>query len=314
VPFKFGIAISSAMSDHRCSGRSNPKRGGRVLNNKNFPRTPSKESAQPIELAKKADRKGVQSVDIAFSILRAFERAEGPLSLAALSQITGHQPSKVHHYLVSLLNNGIVVQHSPKSYDLGPFALHLGLAALTRIDSVKVGVDALFEFRDSTDAACFLSVWGSHGPTIVRYLDGSRPVTVEARAGIVLPLIGTATGHAFLTWLEESAWTGLAEKEIAEHFGAVDDTTLRKIREETLKLGIGRTDGELLPRVAGLAVPVFTHEDHLQLTLSALGWKGNFDLNPTGFIATSLHRIGEETSRKLGFKGQYPPLSQDSSL
>ena len=263
-----------------------------------------------MEPTRKTDRKGVQSVDVAFSILRAFERAEGPLSIAALSQITGHQPSKVHHYLVSLLNNGIVVQNSPRSYDLGPFALHLGLTALTRMDSVQVGADALFEFRGATDCACFLSVWGSHGPTIIRYLDGSRPVTVEARAGMVLPLIGTATGHAFLTWLEEGIWANLAKKEIAEHFGVVDDAKVHQIRTETLNAGIARSDGELLPRVAGLSVPIFTHEAHLQLTLSALGWKGDFDLDLTGILARSLHRVGEQASRSLGFKGRYPALSE----
>lgn len=254
-------------------------------------------------------RKGVQSVDIAFSILRVLDRADRPLSLGEIAQRAAQQPSKVHHYLVSLMRNDVVTQLPTGRYDLGAYALELGLAALRRLDVVERSVEAVAAFRDATGEAAFLAVWGSHGPTIVRYMEGVSAVVVEARAGLVLPVLTSATGHVFLTWLAEPSWQRLAEKEqrAATEAGEppLDPTT---VRAATLARGIAVVDGDLLPRIAALSVPVFTHEGHLACALTTLGWRGELDVDAGGATAASLHEAGRRLSRQLGFASGYPEL------
>src|SRR5215510_589472 len=75
-------------------------------------------------------RKGVQSVDIALAIVRVLERSRGALTLTQIGQSMSEPASKMHHYLVSLIRNGLVTQKEDGRYDLGLYAIQLGLAAL----------------------------------------------------------------------------------------------------------------------------------------------------------------------------------------
>lgn len=255
-------------------------------------------------------RKGVQSVEIAFAVLRELEGAQTPLTLGDLAQRTGLQPSKVHHYLVSLLRTGAAAQDAAGRYGLGPYALQLGLAALNRLDVVERSVEAAHAFRDDTGEAAFVAVWGNMGPTIVRYVEGARPVTVEARAGLVLPLLTSATGHAFLTWLPEAQWRPLAALERAAE--ATPGTPRRDpggIRDRTAERGIATVQGDLLPRIAALSVPVFAHDGRLACVLTTLGWRGEMDVARDGPVAARLHAAGRDLSRSLGSRVAYPALT-----
>lgn len=85
-----------------------------------------------VRIADGDDRKGIQSVEYAFRILQVMQAAAGPLAIKDISAALGEQPSKIHHYLVSLSRAGVVAQRQvSERYVLGDVALQLGLAALT---------------------------------------------------------------------------------------------------------------------------------------------------------------------------------------
>ena len=46
-----------------------------------------------------------------------------------------------------------------------------------------------------------LSVWGNHGPTVVRIEEGTGAVHVNMRVGSIMSLLGTATGRVFAAFL-----------------------------------------------------------------------------------------------------------------
>lgn len=249
-------------------------------------------------------RKGVQSVDIAFSILRALESAEKPLSLGEVAARAEQQPSKVHHYLVSLMRNGIVAQNSAGHYDLGPFSLQLGLSALSRLDTIEQSTEAITAFRDETGEAAFVAVWGNRGPTIVRYVEGSHPVTVEVRAGLVLPLLTSATGHVFVTWLPEAKWAPIArwEQESGSDEQRVPAKALQAIQKRTRSQRLAVIDGDLLPRIAAISAPVFGYDGTLACALTALGWRGELSLSPASETSQKLLAASQRLSGMLGFR------------
>lgn len=238
------------------------------------------------------DRKGVQSVDRAFDVLRAFEQSELPLGVKDIAAATGMTPSQVHHYLVSLTRSGAIAQRPEGRYELGVFALQLGLSALKRLEPVERAVQAARAFRDSTGQATFIALWGSHGATIIRYFEGFQPVTVEIRAGLTLPLVGSATGHVFLTWLSEQAtWDFIPE-------GSKADTD--EIKMATRTAGLGHVHGALLPRISSLSAPVFDRDGRLAFSMTTLGWIDAFDDNMDGPIATQLRDASKTLSTALG--------------
>ena len=266
-----------------------------TADNSNRPDKPSAAGKRTTENVQDT-RKGVQSVELAFSILRVMEAAERALAVKEIAGRLDMPASKVHHYLVSLVRSGVLCQNSAGTYDLGPFALHLGLSALRRLDPIERGNAAAEALRDETGEAVFIAVWGSHGPTIVRYFEGFRPVTVEIRAGLVLPVLSSATGRVFLAWGHENQLTPVLERE-----QRAAKSTVKKIRATTKADGIGRVEGDLLPRIAALSAPVFDRDKRLALSLTSLGWIGKFDVSPDGPVAQALLEAARQLSSELGY-------------
>jgi DNA-binding IclR family transcriptional regulator len=116
--------------------------------------------------------------------------------LRDIARAAGMSTSGTHRYLVSLLRTGIVVQDAASGdYDLGTKALQIGLSAMSRIDNFKLASEALEELHAKAAQTVALLVWGNRGATIVRWKEAVRAVTVNARAGCVLPTTASASGR-----------------------------------------------------------------------------------------------------------------------
>ena len=99
-----------------------------------LPTTPDLDSAENGD-----PRAGIQSVEVGFELLSALSDAPGALMLRDLAAAAGMSAAKAHRYLVSFQRMGLVMQDPVSTrYDLGPAALRLGLASLSRIDAVKL--------------------------------------------------------------------------------------------------------------------------------------------------------------------------------
>lgn len=227
----------------------------------------------------------------AFDILRIVEASAGSVGVAEIAQALDSSPSKVHHYLVSLVRCGALRQTGRGAYDLGATSLGLGLSALSRLDAVDRTCEAAETLRDDIGEAVFVAVWGNRGPTIIRYFEGFRPLTVEARAGLVLPIATSATGRVFLAWGNDGQVMPLVE----EH-----DLDLEQLREHARSYGVGHVDGDLLPRIASLSAPVFSYGTGLSLAMTVLGWSGDFDSAPDGKTADALKSTCAKLSQEFG--------------
>ena len=145
-------------------------------------------------------QQGIQSIEIGAQLLSALAANGRSMKLSELALKAGMPPAKAHRYLVSFIRMGLIEQDANSGrYDLGTFALQLGLASLSRIDVVRLADPFLQDLCDEIGETVALSVWGSHGPTCVRLIESGEPITVTLRIGVVLPLTTSATGlaHAF---------------------------------------------------------------------------------------------------------------------
>src|SRR5207237_1199593 len=113
----------------------------------------------------------------------------------------GFAGARVHHDLVSLVKTGLVQKGgSPARHALGPFAIRLGLPAVDRLEAQHFCAPCLHQVSTKTLEASFFSVWSPSGPMIVRWEQGSRPLTVFARLGTLMPLLRSATGDVYWAW------------------------------------------------------------------------------------------------------------------
>src|SRR5690349_12835523 len=110
------------------------------------------------------DHGGIQSVDIGMTVLKALALAKGPMSLKEIGAACGMAPSKAHRYLHSLVAGGLAAQQKRSGkYDLGLFALRLGVSAIRRIDVVNRVSDHLEDLVDQVKMPAHITVWSHQG-------------------------------------------------------------------------------------------------------------------------------------------------------
>jgi DNA-binding IclR family transcriptional regulator len=255
------------------------------------------------------ERAGIQSVEVGFGLLDVLSRSRGPLMLRDLAAAAGMSAAKAHRYLVSFQRLQLVVQDTGTRYDLGPAALKLGLASLSRLDAVKLARARVADLMEKIGHTLALAVWGNHGPTIVHWEESPQAVTVNLRLGDVMPLLSSATGRCFAAYLSKEAITPLLKDELAraQKQGRRDvPGTLAEARamlDEVRKRGAARVMDTLLPGIVGFCAPVFDSDGHIALGMVALGPTGTFDPEWDGAVDEPLRAAATRLSRDLGWHG-----------
>jgi DNA-binding IclR family transcriptional regulator len=259
-----------------------------------------------------ARRRRVQSAETGMGILKALARLGGAASLTALAQAVDESTAKVHRYLASMLEEGLVVQdEASQRYVLGPEAIHIGLAALRQCDPIRAGEPALLRLQAELGVTCFIAVMGNQGPTILRIEEPPLPVVVNVRAGSVLPLLWSATGQAFLAWLEGEA----IDQQARADWAAADaarraalllpaagaDAPIDTLRQRVRAQGCTTVHDLLVAGISAVAAPIRQHDGHVVAVLTALGASGGFDPAPDGRIAGRVVWEAGEISRALGW-------------
>jgi DNA-binding IclR family transcriptional regulator len=252
---------------------------------------------------------GVQSLEIGMGILRAMANGQRSMMLKDIAAAADMPASKAHRYLVSLIRAGLVDQDPITSrYDLGTFALNLGLVALDRLDRVRLGLNTIAEMRDEINQTTALAVWGDHGPVIVRWERPRRPITVNVITGTVLDLLMSATGRVFAAWMPKKIITPLIADEL-KHATLPPELKNKAAVEELLAQiraqGYAATNGQhKVPGVEAVAAPVFNFKNEITMAVLVVGVQGMFDISPEGEVVKGLIRHAEALSLRLGAHGE----------
>jgi DNA-binding IclR family transcriptional regulator len=254
-------------------------------------------------------RRRVQSAEVGMGILKALCRLGGAASLTAVAAEVEESTAKVHRYMASLIQEGMVAQNpATQHYYLGQQAIAIGLAALRQCDPIRLGEPALVRLREQLQATCFLAVMGNQGPTILRFEEPGLPITINVRAGSVMPLLWSATGQVFLSYLDDAAVASQAERELAAATKAQRTllpgrNPVEALRRRVRSQGCATICGTLLPGISAVAAPVFDYKGHVCAVLTALGASGGFDVVLDGGIVVEVMREAANISAALGFAG-----------
>jgi DNA-binding IclR family transcriptional regulator len=257
----------------------------------------------------------VQSVEIGAQILEALAAASGPSTLGELTKTTGMGASKVHRYLVSFAKSGLVRQDPISGrYDLGEMALRVGLAAVSRLNVVQLATEAIVNLNQQRDITTVLTVWSERGPVVVGWYDASEIVVCNLHVGSVFPLLRTATGRVFLSFLPRRSIEAMVRRELRGVVSQLDiglktmkdvDDLVARVRRDRL----GFTREELLPGLSAVAAPVFDHQGCIVAAVAVLGVRGTVEEVTPGSYGDALRATAADLSRKLGFIDRGPGSS-----
>ena len=247
---------------------------------------------------------GVQSLEIGIGVLKVLVESGAALMLKEIAAAADMPASKAHRYLVSLVRSGLVQQDRQNSkYDLGPLAIPLGLAAVDRLDRVKLGLNSISELRDLTNETTALSVWGEFGPVMVRWERPHRPITVNVITGNTVSLLATSTGRLFAAWMPADIIRPHLERELrlgrSTEFKTLEqvESVLQDVRAKGYSFV---RDSDYSSRVLGLAAPVFNFKNNISMAVSIVGVDGISDLGPDSLALTELQRTAAALSKRLG--------------
>jgi DNA-binding IclR family transcriptional regulator len=246
----------------------------------------------------------VQSAEVGVGILKALAELAPATSLSKLAEHVGMPASKVHRYLQALVDSGFAEQDpATNHYRLGRAALHVGLAALSQLDVLKISAPALIALRDELNETCFLAVWGNKGPTVVYVEQSLGAVTLVTQIGSVLPLLSSSTGLVFDTFLSP-AETG--------HLRAAESATLnaKQLKEidrhikEIRSTGVHQIHGLLMAGVNAVSSPVFAMGEKLVGVVTVVGSASVFTDERQAVAAQKLLHTAQAITARMG--GEMP--------
>lgn len=270
--------------------------------------SPDEDEDEDEDAGEATQRQGIQSVEIAMTILRALEEGGGPVPLNEVARRSGHKASKVHRYLVSLCRSGLASQ-SPTSglYDLGPATRRLGAEALRRTNEVSIASEYAALLRDRTGHSVNLSVWSDAGPVLVRWDFGAHVLPLNVRVGATLPLLASSAGLVFLAFLppRTTAAALLTSRRTLPSLGLTDDDVVR-IVEEVRSSGYGVTTGSVIPGISSISAPIRSVTDEALLVVTVVFPSEEVGRAEMEEARLHVDQMTRAVSRELGFDDGRP--------
>jgi len=250
---------------------------------------------------------GVQSVELGMLLLKNLSSLGGKTTLNELAEQVKMHPAKVHRYLVSLVNTGFVKRTSHGHYDLGPYVLEFATSYLSRLDPTTIADRTIEELWSDTGEGIILCVWGDAGPTVIRWIQARRPISIVIRPGSVFSLTMSAAGRTFLANLPEKQTRSMLLTELEQFEKEQRPLAPRTMEDidsivrETREHGLARVMGHSIESLSALSAPVFDYRGDLVLAVVLFGFKEHFDVSWNSSNAQKLRLAANEVSQKLGF-------------
>ncbi|MFV0283572.1 MAG: IclR family transcriptional regulator [Castellaniella sp.] len=227
---------------------------------------------------------GIQSVEVGLMLFRHLAESGSPCGLSELARRAGMHRAKAYRYLVSLGRAGWVGQ-DPRTgqYDIGPAVRDLALSWLLRQDPLRLAAAQARTLAQTLGETCFVAVRGQGGITAIRVCQPGQGVSVGVAEGALFDLESSATGRVFAVWqdLPANALSTALRREIQSH-------------------GLAVVEGEHVPGINALSVPVLDGQDQLRLALTLVGHAVSLPADPCSPAAAALLAAGRRISEALG--------------
>jgi DNA-binding IclR family transcriptional regulator len=258
-------------------------------------------------LRMKIQGRGVQSIEVGGRILKVLVEKSQPMMLRDIAGSADIVSARAHTYLVSFRKMGLVEQDAASGqYQIGPFALQLGVARLKSFPPLRVAGDAVVNLADELGLMVGISVWGNQGPTVVQLHEAGDQLSVNVRAGTVFSVTGTATGRAFAAYLPQKITDPLVKVELREgpsqrRVGI--PTSRAELSQQIAKirrLGYASTEGLPIPGINAISAPVFDHSGAMQLAITLIGNAAYLNPSPESAFAARLLSFVRGISEAIG--------------
>lgn len=249
-------------------------------------------------------QRGIRSLETGGAILRAMALSQEPMKLRDLAEAVDIAPAQLHPYLVSLRTIRMVEQTETGMYQLGPFALEVGLSRLRAQNAYHEAIRRVGTLAEETRLMVALSVWGLHGVTIVHVTEGTAALHANVRAGGGFMMTATATGRLFAAFHSPALTEPVIAREIREGVTTraqeFNESDYRAEVQAIRTRGYETTLDQPIPGVSAVTAPIFDYSDTMQLAVTVVGPTPLIDLSADGSTVQAVLRFTNSLSADLG--------------
>ena len=242
---------------------------------------------------------GVQSLEVGLSVLNVLVEAGTALMLKEVAAAADMHPAKAHRYLVSLVKCGYAKQQTDGRYGLGNAALAMGLAATRRSDGLQIAQPCLQQLHQDVEEYLQVARWTPLGPLVVQFLDNEFGIPIGAKVGAIMPILRSATGRVFASFLPEAVVRPLMEQ-------ASQDAEVWQVfqtqKQRIVQQGCCVVEGEMVLGINAIAVPVFDANSDVVFVLTCFGAADKIHVKFDGAQVKAVLQAARTISAQLGFK------------
>jgi len=254
-----------------------------------------------------AEPKSIRSVLVGGQIVKAMVDAGAPVALKELSAATGLTAAQVHGYLTSFRRVGLASQHSETSrYELGSYALRLGLTRLNTVPSYARAGHWLFDLSSRLDLMAMLTIFTPMGPTAINVVHAQeRRIDVNVRLGTLFSTVETATGRLFMAFDPSQTVVRRGEAErhalcaVSSDAGQTLEQELQRSLKDARRDRVLVVKGALVPGLVEIATPLFNDDGSLAAVATFLGYEDDLDEPRLRFITDAIIAVDTEASGLL---------------
>lgn len=202
----------------------------------------------------------IQSVQRAFRLVEEISLRDGRTTAKELARATGLTLSTTYHLLRTLAHEGYVTRSEDGTYVLGDALMSVA----TRPGFARVlarARPAITGMRDELKAPVYLALFNDGEISVVEIAESPQVPGIDLWVGIHESAHATALGKCILSMLDDGARSDyLAHHPL--HQLTRRTVTDRRLLEAVLgtERPVARDDGEYLPGVSCLAVPIRTDQ------------------------------------------------------
>lgn len=245
------------------------------------------------------EKKGIQSIELAFSILKEISKADKPLTITELSKVCNMSKGQLYRYLISLCKVGALQKGSDLRYSLGKEILTLGVLAMQKTGIKEKALPYIEKLNELLNETVALAIWvEEEGPLIVEWEESNKPIKVNVKPGSVVELTTTAIGRIFTAFLPEEKTRRIIQKELEENL--IDQSKLDAIKEFVKKEKYAYTT-EYISGITAIAAPVFDYKKEIVAALYVVGVTEALDVSKESTAVSELLKSANELSEQLGY-------------
>ena len=256
-----------------------------------------------------AQPKRVNSLIRGLEILETFTPSDPRLSLQELAARTGLPKTTVHRFLKTLLAmNYVTLDPRARVYSLAPRVMALGFSVLSGMDLRQTAYPFMEALSRQTDQNVNLAVLDRTEMLYIERITVRRIISTNLYVGSRVNCYLTAMGRALIAFLSPERYDRLLQellkdRDAVPHIGRHGEK-LAAILEVVRLKGYASNDGEWVPGLRAIGVPVFNGRGEVEasLNMSFISQMVGFDEMIENYVEPLMTAAGK-ISAALGFDG-----------